>query len=478
MKTVSDIRRGTAILYWDMDVMMPPLAATERIDINSTLNVVLHEKKTDPVIADWIKEAEDEVQSEWDKRNLALIKQDYLLDTQLPERLVKELSEAQVKTGRLWQAAKEKSDWQSVQSSFEELFVLIKEETGIIGNVLGKSNYDAQLYIFSNGNSQQVIDPLFSMLKKELPPLVQEIVEKQKSFPAPKPFSIPVAQQENIVREVIQRLGYDFRRGRLDVSMHPASYGTPNDSRITTRYTEASPLEAIYGAIHESGHALYNGQLPKEWNGQPVGVAGDVCLHESQSLIMERYIGLNDGFIEYLNDIMQQNNIDTKGPENIKAILRQVQPSFIRLGADEVTYPLHIIIRYEIEKALFNDDIKVADIPFIWNEKMKEYLGLEVKEHRFGCMQDMHWFDGMFGYFPTYTQGALYAAQLFNTATKEIDGLQQQIRLPDMGKFNGFLEDKIHRWGQFYDAPDLIEQATGEKPNAKYFLDHLKNRYL
>lgn len=477
IKLISDLSKGAGTIAWDMDVMMPPYAATERGEVLSALAGVIHEKQTDPTIKEYIVLSENEVHTDWDRRNLQLIKESYALMQQVPEDLVHKIQIAMTKTTQLWENGKDKNDWDSVQPALDELFQLQKEQSKIFGGVLGLSPYDAQLSISARGNSQAVIDPLFDMLQKQLPSLLQEIIEKQKSQPQPKPFSIPIETQQKIVRSIIGKIGYDFNRGRLDISMHPASYGTINDSRITTRYNEQKPLLAIIGAIHETGHALYVQNLPQEWDGQPVGDATDMSIHESQSLIMERHVGLSDEFIECISEAINKNGIESD-PKNLKAILHEVKPSFIRFEADEVTYPLHVMIRYEIEKALYNGDIKIADLPDIWNQKMKAYLGLEVKEHRLGCLQDIHWYNGMFGYFPTYTQGALYAAQIFDAAKREIINLSQQIKSAELSSFNQFLNENIHSYGQLYDGPQLIKHATGHAPNAQHFLDHLKNRYL
>lgn len=477
---VSNISKGSAILEWDMEVMMPPHATQERGQILATLGALEHEKLTDPRMADWINDAENEVESDWDKRNLELIKQNYLLDSSVSEKLVYALEEAKSKTVTLWQEAKPNNDWNAVQSALENLFSLIKERAEIYAGVLNRSVYDAQMFRYARGNTQEKVDPLFDHLRKDLPPLVQKIIKHQAGNEVHE-FELSEDAQRATCIDLVQKLGYSFDRGRLDVASHPFSGGTGNDSRITNRYSTEAPFTSFYGAIHETGHALYTQNLPKEWAGLPVGGDSDLSLHESQSLIMEKQAGLNNGFMHYLHGLVVQHDSEFSIRTSADAFakeLHKVQPSFIRVDADEATYSLHVVLRYEIEKKLFAGQMAIGDIPEMWNTQFKELIGIDVPEHRLGCMQDIHWFWGLFGYFPTYTQGALYAAQLFHAMKKDVPKIDEELAHGDLTSFNKWLNEKIHRWGQLYDAPTLIERATGEKPDAKYFLDHLKNRYL
>ncbi|MDB5478460.1 MAG: peptidase [Alphaproteobacteria bacterium] len=473
---------GARVLGWDMEVMMPPKAAAERGETMATLSALMHEKATEPAIAELISQAEELDLPEMDKRNLGMIRENYLLASHIPEKLVYALEEATDKTVTIWKDAKPKNDWQAVLPALQELFSLIREQAQIKAEILNRTIYDAQLYGSARGNSQAVIDPLFAMLKENLPPLVQEITEKQRGEGGnDKKIRLSVGAQKKIARRLVQKLGYRFTSGRLDVAAHPFSSSSREDGRITTRYSKETPFTSLYGAMHETGHALYTKKLPLEWEGQPIGGESDMSLHESQSLIMEKQAGLSDGFIHYLHGLVVQQDAEFSirtSTEEMKRNLRQIKPGFIRVDADEATYPLHVVLRYEMEKKLFSGEITVADIPQVWNDGFKELLGLEVKEHRLGCMQDIHWFWGLFGYFPTYTQGALYAAQLYAAMKRDMPDIEDDLGMGKFKRFNRWLNDNIHRHGQAFDAPELIARATGENPDARFFLQHLRKRYL
>lgn len=477
---ISYLEKASALLEWDMEVMMPVESSADRSKLLATLGAVIHEKKIAPAIGEWLARAESEVSEAVDQRNLAMIRQNYALETQLPKKLVYALEEAKNTAFTAWGAAKASNDWKAVQPALAALVSLSRERAQIHADILGCAVYDAQLFRFARGNSMAVIDPLFDRLKQELPPIVQQIVEKQRALPV-RQYHIPVDKQKQIARELAEKIGYSFARGRLDTAIHPFSGGTGQDSRITTRYDADQPFSGFYGVIHEVGHALYSQNLPPEWMGQPIGADSDLSLHESQSLLMEKQMGLSESFMTFLHGLIVTHDSDFSvscQTEEFMHHLRRVTPSYIRVDADEATYPLHILLRYDLEKRLFAGSLDVADIPEAWNEGFKELVGLDVPEHRLGCMQDIHWFWDLFGYFPTYTQGALYAAQLFAAAKRDLPKLDDQLAHGDNAALLGWLKEKIHSQAQFYDAPELIERATGEKPDARYFLEHLKNRYL
>lgn len=477
-KKVHLLQGGSSIISWDMETMMPPHAADERAEILATLSAVIHEKATAPQVGEWLNETQ--VSDEWDVRNLQLLKQDYALRSLVPEKLVFRISELQNKTTNVWQEAKPDNDWKKVEPYLTELFDALQEEARIYADILGCAPYDAKLFQFARGNNQALIDPLFASLKQDLPELVRQITDAQRSVTY-RDFVIPQDVQKIIARDLAEQIGYDFNRGRLDVAAHPFSGGTAQDSRITTRYNEKQPLDSLYGMIHEVGHALYSQALPQEWAGQPVGGEDDMSLHESQSLITERHAGLSDGFIAFLYDFIVQRYPDFAGQgdaQDLKNTLRRVRPSFIRVEADEVTYPLHVILRYEIEKKLFSGDARVADIPALWNDGFKELFGLDVPEHRLGCMQDIHWFWGMVGYFPTYTQGALYAAQLFDAMKRDVVDVERHFAQGNLVPFNNWLRQSMRCFAQRYNAPELMTRASGQAPDASFFINHLKQRYL
>ena len=330
--------------------------------------------------------------------------------------------------------------------------------------------------------TSQKLDTLFGDLKTWLPDLLQTVVEKQKteSRIAPQgPFDIE--KQRQLGLKVMGRLGFNFDAGRLDVSAHPFCGGVPQDVRITTRYNEEEFLSAMMGVIHETGHARYEQNLPKEWLGQPVSNARSMGVHESQSLLFEMQLGCSEPFLQSVYPLVIEQFGQRPGLDesNFMKLNQRVQPGFIRVDADELSYPAHVILRYEIEKALMEGEIEVDDIPGLWNSKMKEYLGIDtVGNYRDGCMQDIHWTDGGFGYFPTYTLGAMYAAQLFQCANKAIPTLQDDIARGDLTALFQWLQQNIWQHGSRFTTDQLMKNATGETLNPEYFRAHLENRYL
>lgn len=479
---VTNLHRAIALLGWDQEVLMAPGSADQRGAVLGTLSVIAHEKATAQRIGDLLKAAEQEdLDNPWDRKNLQMIRRDFNLAKAVPETLVRRVSEAGAKCGAAWSKAKSASDWVLVKDLLDELCRATIEQAEIYGQVLGCGAYDAQLSLFAPGNSQAVIDPLFDLLRAELPPLVKQIAAAQAAWPATNAhFNVDQKILLPALRDLAAALGFDFNRGRLDMSAHPFSSGSRDDTRMNASAVDAT-INNFFGTIHETGHSIYTQHLPIAYDGQPVGGDRDMSLHESQSLLFEKQIGMSKYFIPFLYRFVADRDpaFSAQGSvEQLQQYLYRVQSSLIRIEADEATYPLHVIFRYDIEKALFAGDIPIADLPSIWNAKVKEYLDIQVPDDRRGCLQDMHWYQGMFGYFPNYTQGALYAAQLFEALCRDVAGVDALIAKGDVAPIVSWLEEKIHSQGQLYDAPTLIERATGAKPDATYFLRHLKNRYL
>ena len=326
------------------------------------------------------------------------------------------------------------------------------------------------------------LDGLFTDLKSWLPDLLSRVVarQSQQSLIAPVgPF--PTAVQRELGLETMSVLGFDFNAGRLDISAHPFCGGVPEDVRITTRYDENELLSALFGVIHETGHARYEQNLPRNGLGQPVALARSTAIHESQSLFFEMQVGRSNAFLRQLLPAVKRHFGDQAAFEeqNFIAWNQRVKPGFIRVDADEVSYPAHVILRYEIERALINGDIEVDDVPALWDEKMQAWLGLSTKgNYRDGCMQDIHWTDGGFGYFPSYTLGAMYAAQLFSAANRALPGLNQQIAGGDFSALFDWLRQNIWQHGSRFTTAQLITQATGEALSSRHFRAHLEARYL
>lgn len=481
---MSNLTKAIRLLAWDRDAdIMPPDSAAERGQIIAQLEIENLRKATAPEIGAWMDKAATENRDDiWDQRNFMLMQEEYALSRALPEKLVTECAKAESLLVSAYGEAKPTSDWNAVKDLGDNLLRLSRERAKIFGDVLGCAPYDALLSQYSRGNNVAFLDPLFSELKSELIPLVARVQEKQKNQRADFDFAVdaPDDIKRLFIQQTAEKTGFSMRRGRIDSAVHPFSSGTKYDTRITYGRTDTISL-AFHAVLHECGHALYDQNTPAAWENQPVGQTSDLALHESQSLFIEKQVAYGSPFLGHIYDAMRAAfpAIQRGGDrENFIATFHKVQPDFIRFTADEITYPLHVMHRYDIEKMLFDGTLKFADIPAAWNEKFEKDFGLKVPEHKLGCMQDIHWFTGLYGYFPTYTQGALFAAQLFAAAKRDIVNASDLMARGELKPLVAWMTDKVHQYGQLYDAPDLIMRATGEKPSPRFFIDHLKARYL
>ena len=326
------------------------------------------------------------------------------------------------------------------------------------------------------------LDETFGQLKTWLPALLQQVVEKQVQEPKLTPQGpFPIEAQRELGLSIMAELGFDFNHGRLDISAHPFCGGVPDDVRITTRYNQDDFLSAMMGVIHETGHARYEQNLPKQWRGQPVALARSTAIHESQSLFMEMQLGRSAQFLQRIlpQVIAKMGAQPALQADNFVRLAQQVKPGLIRVDADELSYPAHVILRYEIERALIEGEIEVEDIPALWDEKMQQSLGIDTRgNYRNGCMQDIHWTDGAFGYFPTYTLGAMYAAQLFQALQKAIPQSAELILHGELQPVFDWLQQNIWQHGSRFSTDQLMLNATGEALNPDYFRKHLEQRYL
>lgn len=472
----------SAIAGWDMAAMMPPAGSQARSEALAELSVLSHQILTAKQVENWLEQAGNEDLNDIELANLREMRRQYQQSALLPESLVQEKSLAGARCEHAWRVQRKGNDWEGFSDNLREVVRLSRQEATLRADAAGCSRYDALLDMYEPGMTSQKLDVLFGDLKTWLPELLQKVVEKQKSesriVPA-GPFDIEKQRQLGLA--VMGRLGFDFDAGRLDVSAHPFCGGVPQDVRITTRYNEDEFLSAMMGVIHETGHARYEQNLPKEWLGQPVSNARSMGVHESQSLLFEMQLGCSEPFLKSVYPLVIAQFGERQGLEesNFIKLNQRVQPGLIRVDADEVSYPAHVILRYEIEKALIEGEIEVEDIPALWTHKMEAYLGIDtVGNYRDGCMQDIHWTDGGFGYFPTYTLGAMYAAQLFQCANNAIPTLQDDIARGDLTGLFQWLQQNIWQHGSRFSTDQLIKNATGETLNPAYFRKHLENRYL
>ncbi|MDD1791717.1 carboxypeptidase M32 [Enterovibrio sp. ZSDZ42] len=474
-----------AICGWDQAAMMPSGGNEARSHAMSDLAVLCHETLTDPNMSTWIKEAERDTETLTDEQviNLREIKRVWTQATQLPSELVEKKSLIGSKCEHEWRSQRTNNDWNGFAENLKKVVEAAREEANTRAGLTGMRPYDAMLDLYEPGMTTEKLDVLFGELKTWLPALIQQVLDKQSSVKLNEPNGpFETDKQAALGKQMMQILGFDFNHGRLDVSTHPFCGGVPTDVRITTRYDEQDFTSALMGVVHETGHARYEQGLPKAYHGFPAGEARSMGIHESQSLFFEMQMGRNPLFVDHLAKLSAEafNKQDDAAfsRENINALYQRVRPGYIRVDADEVTYPAHIILRFEIERDLVEGKIEVEDIPTLWNEKMQEYLGLTTDgEYTNGCMQDIHWTDGSFGYFPSYTLGAMYAAQFMAAMRKTVD-VDACIEALDFAPISAWLEANIWSKGSTLTTDELVIQATGEPLNPEYFKQHLIDRYL
>lgn len=480
-RQIAALDSAAGILHWDAATMLPPQSGDVRGEQLAALAEVAHEKLTDPALAGWFADAESETLSDWRAANRQEMRHRYAHATAVPQALVSALTKLRITAEHQWRESKKQADYASFLPLFRDILRLSREVADAKAAALGLTPYDALLDSYDPGMRHAFIAPIFAELKTWLPEFVGTAIDhQQRHATLPLTAEVPIAQQEALGRQMMQLLGFDTTRGRIDVSAHPFCGGAPGDCRITTRYREDRFTDALYGVLHETGHALYEQGLPEAWRGLPVGEARGMSLHESQSLFIEMQLCRSAPFLQYLLPQLKAA-FGVSGPAwelpNMQRALTRVERSFIRVNADEVTYPLHIILRWELEQALLAGDLDPADLPGAWAEKMQAYLGITPANDAEGCLQDIHWPEGMFGYFPTYTLGAMIAAQLMATARAALPDLDGQIARGELAPLIGWLRTHVHQHASRYSTPELIVQATGRPLDPAVYRAHLTARY-
>jgi carboxypeptidase Taq len=477
------VRDAEAMLQWDMETMMPPGGAESRAGQLAALKAVQHGMLTDPQVEALLEEAEGETLEPGAAANLGEMRRLWWHATALPEDMVTALSRAASACETAWRAGRAADDFKAVLPTLEPLLALVREAARTKAEHLGLSPYDALLDEYEPGGRSADIDAVFADLEAFLPGLLGTITEHQARRP-PVVFPdgpFPVETQRALGVRLMKAVGFDFDHGRIDVSLHPFCGGTPDDVRITTRYDAADFTSSLMGVLHETGHALYERGLPAAWRGQPAGDARSMSVHESQSLLIEMQVCRSPAFLGFAAPIIAETFAGT-GPaweiENLRRLYTRVEPGFIRVDADEVTYPAHIILRYRLEKALIAGDMAAADIPGAWNEGMQGLLGVTPPGNGLGCLQDIHWYDGAWGYFPTYTLGAMTAAQLYEAARRADAGIEPAIARGDFTPLLTWLGANVHAKGSLLSTRELLVEATGRPLDAEVFKRHLKARYL
>jgi carboxypeptidase Taq len=470
-----------SIVSWDRNAMMPPGGAAARAEAEAELHALIHRTRTDPRLAEWLHAAQAEPLDELARANLREMRRDWREAGALPEALVEAKTLAGARCEHAWRTQRPANDWRGFLENFREVVRLSREEARRLADAAGLAPYDALMERFEPGVRAADIDRLFGGIRQWLPDLVRRAQAKQAGEPVIEPKGpFPVAAQRALNLEVMTLLGFDFSAGRLDESAHPFSGGVPEDVRLTTRYSEDDFARSLLGTIHETGHARYEQNLPRDWLGQPVGAARSYGVHESQSLSFEMQLARGRPFLGLLAPLLARHfgNQPAFDPDNLYRLWTRVKPGFIRVDADEATYPAHVILRYEIERPLIEGAIEAEDIPALWDEKMEALLGLDTRgNYRDGCLQDAHWTEGAFGYFPSYTLGAMYAAQWFAAMRRATPDLDARIATGDLAPVFDWLRANIWSKGCLYETPELVRRASGEALDPRHFRAHLENRY-
>jgi len=481
---IGAIEDAIGILDWDAQTMMPRGAIAGRSDQLAALKLLSHELMVDERMGDLLGEAAgDEGRlDDWQRANLREMRRRHQRAVAIPADLVESSSRAAAACQHAWETARPANDFAGVKPLLAEVIVTRRAVAQALGDALGLSPYNALLDAFDLGSTVDELDRLFAPLQRALPDLVGAAVEKQGGTPAlPIAGRFTIAAQEALGRKILDSVGFDFDHGRLDVSAHPFSGGASGDVRITTRYREDDFFPALMGTIHEGGHAVYEQGRPEAWRGQPVGESRGMSVHESQSLSFEMQAARSAEFCGHLAPLAREA-FGVSGPEwtgeNFHRIAIKVKPGFIRVDADEVTYPAHIMLRYAIEKAVIGGDLALDDLPAAFNDGVKSFLGLDVPDDRRGCLQDIHWYAGLWGYFPTYLVGAMTAAQLVAAARTADPDVWPALERGDFGPLLRFMRPAIHARGCLLDRAELIASASGEALSGVPHHQHLLARYL
>ena len=471
-----------SIASWDQSAFMPTRGAQARAEALAEMGGLLHQLGTDPALRQLLDDAAQEPLDDFQRASLREMRRVWRSANAVPQRLVEARSLANSHCEHAWRHQRAANDWTGYVENLRPVVRYAREEAQCLSDDSGLSRYDALLDQYEPGMRSADIDRVFGDLRQWLPGLIRQVMARQADDRVVHPQGpFPAASQRALGLDAMKLLGFDFEAGRLDESAHPFCGGVPEDVRMTTRYRDDSFLQSLTGTIHETGHGRYEQNLPREWLGLPVAGARSMGLHESQSLSFEMQLASHPGFAGLLQPLVERHLGTQQGfaADNLHKLMTRVAPGYIRVDADEVTYPAHVILRYEIERPLIEGEIEVEDIPALWDAKMQELLGLDTRgNYKDGCMQDVHWGCGLFGYFPCYTLGAMYAAQWFATMRRERPTLDAEITRGELTPVFDWLKARIWSQGSRWETPELVRRASGEPLNPAHFRRHLESRYL
>lgn len=480
MAKIADVNYAASVLNWDQETYMPEKGADKRAQQLSTLAGISHELSTATELGDLLEKlSKDSSLDAKQKKNISESLKDYTDRKKYSTAFVQEMSKTISECFQSWQKAKKENKFSLYAPHLEKLVKLKRQECELLG--YEDHPYNAMLNQYEPKAKTADLDILFKNVRQQLVDFVKKISEKKQLDESFMFTHFPKDKQWDFGIDLLKQMNYNFDSGRQDISSHPFTTSfNVNDVRVTTRINENNFNEMIWSCIHEGGHGLYEQGLNADDYGLPTGEAISLGIHESQSRLWENNVGRSRAYWK-ANYKKAQNYF----PENLKNVSAEdfykaaniVKPSLIRTSADELTYHFHVMIRFEIEKLLIEGSIEVKDLPTYWNNKYKEYLGIDVPNDSEGVLQDIHWSHGSFGYFPTYSLGSFYAAQFFAQAKKENSNLEKQIENGEMLPLLNWLREKIHRFGKFYSAEEMCIHVTGEKLNFNYFMDYAKAKY-
>ena len=471
-----------SIASWDQAANMPPKGNEARSAAMAEMSALLHRMRTDPTLGRRIDEADQEALSDLQRANLREIRRGWTAATALPEALVQRHSLATSRCEHAWRRQRPANDWAGFIDNFRDVLAISREQARLLADRAGVSPYEALMDQYEPGLRRATVDRVFGEVRQWLPGMIRQVLDQQQRHIPIEPVGpFPLPAQRALCESVMKLLGFDFDAGRLDVSAHPFCGGVPEDVRLTTRFRDDEFLGSLMGTVHETGHGRYEQGLPRDLLGQPVAEARSMAIHESQSLSFEMQLGSHPGFVARLAPLISQafGAQPAFEPANLQRLLTRVKPGFIRVDADEVTYPAHIILRYEIERPLIEGEIEPEDVPALWDAKMQELLGVDTRGNfKDGPLQDVHWPAGLFGYFPCYSLGAMYAAQWFATMRRTLPDLDGHIARGDLAPVFDWLREQVWIQASRWTTDELARRATGESLNPAHFKAHLQARYL
>ncbi len=483
-----DLLGGSAtVLGWDQEVMMPPGGIEYRARQLAQLAGLRHEWFTDPRVDELLSACEADGELNADPLsppavNVRELRRDYARKTKLPSELVAEEAKLASLGQHSWAEARKKSDFEHFRPVLEQIVDLLRRKAECYGWAVGGEPWDALAEDFEPGCTAEFVAGVFGPLRDRLQAFLTKLMDgPRKPSNTFNEVEIPIPEQEKFNRIVAEAIGYDFKRGRLDTSTHPFTTGSHcNDIRITTRYRADGFNDALAGTMHECGHGMYEQGLPPEHIGTPMSASISLGIHESQSRMWENQVGRSLAFWKWCHPRVVDSfgdRLEGLTLDDAYGSANNVRPGFIRVEADEATYNMHVMVRFELERAILNGDLAVKDIPGQWNAKYKEYLGVDVPDDARGCLQDIHWSMAAMGYFPTYTLGNLYCAQFFEQALKDMPNLHEQFEAGEFGELKTWLNKNIHAHAKRYRAADLCEHLTGKPLSADPLMRHLEAKF-